>query len=161
MTAQRERTNSRNRVSAEVKPRKEVRFQDNVAEVDVEEPKRENVKVSVNVAGSFQLRKSQTVTGELMGVCDQGVQPTVTTSLSKSQKMAERGLMSEELELPKVVEDSSDGQKSGSSKQSNRKPHAENRKDPKIPDGEIMAAINAELWEQHPEDYSRKTDCRC
>ena len=51
-----------------------------------------------------------------MGVGAQWVHPTVTTSLSKSQKMAERGLMSEELELPKVVEDSSDGHISGSSK---------------------------------------------
>ena len=44
VTAQRERTNSRSRVSAEGKPRKEVRFQDKVAEDDVEEPKREILK---------------------------------------------------------------------------------------------------------------------
>ena len=56
------------------------RFPENVAEDDVEEPKRENVKVSVNVAGSFQLRKSQTVTGEQIGVGVKGVYPTVTTS---------------------------------------------------------------------------------
>ena len=74
------------------------------------------MKVSVNVAVSFQLRKSKTVTGEQMGVDAQGVHPAVTTSLSKSQKMAKRGLMSEELELPKVVEDYSDGHISGSSK---------------------------------------------
>ena len=87
-----------------------------------------------------------------MGGGAQRVHPTVTTSLSKSQKMAERGLMSEALELPKVVEDSSDGQISGSSKQSNRKTHAEKRKDPEIPDGEIRAAVKAELSEQQPED---------
>ena len=41
------------------------------------------------------------------------------------------------------MEDSSDGQVSGSSKQSNRKPHAEKRKDPEIPDGKIMAAVKS------------------
>ena len=81
------------------------------------------------------MRKSQSVTGEEIGVGAQGVHPTVTTSLSKSQKMAERGLMSEELELPKVVKNSRYGQITGSSKQSNRKPHGEKRKDPEIHDG--------------------------
>ena len=97
-SAQRERTNSRSRVTAEGKPRKGVRFQEKVAKDNVEKAKMEKVKVPVNVVGSFQLRMPQ--------------------------KMAEVGSMSEELELQKVVEDSSDGQISGSSKQSNRKPHA-------------------------------------
>ena len=38
------------------------------------------------------------------------------------------------------------------SEQINRKPHDEKRKDPEIPDGEIMAAVKPELSEQQPEE---------
>ena len=49
LTAQRERTNSRSRVTAEGKPRNEVRLQEKVAKENVEEAKMEKVKVPVNV----------------------------------------------------------------------------------------------------------------
>ena len=68
--------------------------------------------------------------------------------------------MSEELELPKVVEDSSDGQKSGSSKQSNRKPNTEKRRHQEIPEGGIRAAVKAELSEQHPEELQSQERLR-
>ena len=61
----------------------------------MEKPKSENYKVSVNFARSFQLRKSQIVSGEQMGVGAKVVQPIVTTSVSKSQTMGERSSMSE------------------------------------------------------------------
>ena len=63
-SAQRERTNSRSRVTAEGKPRNEVSFQEKVAKENVEEAKMEKVKVSGKAAWSFHLKKSQIVKGE-------------------------------------------------------------------------------------------------
>ena len=48
-SAQIERTNSRSRVTAEGKPRNEVRLQEKVAKENAEEAKMEKVKVPVNV----------------------------------------------------------------------------------------------------------------
>ena len=104
-------------------------------------------------------RRTPNSDGESPEMREAEVKETVKVKLPEQQPdeinpQEERKRSAEMSELPKLEAEMV-------SEQSNRKPHAENRKDPKIPDGEIMAAINAELSEQHPEDYSRKTDCRC
>ena len=53
--------------------------------------------------------------------------------------------MAEMSEVPKLEAEMA-------SKQSNWKPRGEKSKYPEIPDGEIRAAVKAELSEQHPEE---------